>query len=431
MPNKGLACCPLRRRRGSVSSLPSLSRVSTPAGDDHSAAAAALRAVPKEELLLQSVVGHVVFPEYLPRSATFVHTAIRSQPFDAVVFTDRVANLEEFPARRVVGLSTGSDVPGGAVSRLIGRQARARRRWDRALECAVVEHGCSVLHAHFGWSGKISVGVSRRLGVPLLVTFYGRDLSHRAPRLSRGGLYDSLFATAARVLCEGPVLAARLADMGCPPEKLELVKIGIDLDRFPFEPRERTRGSFTFLQAARFVEKKGIDTTIRAFAIARRELPGAELRLIGDGPLKSGLVALAREHGVDDAVRWHGLVDYAAYRRIAADAHACVQPSRTAFDGDTEGGAPTVLLEMQASGMPVISTRHADIPTVVADPEDLVAENDHEALAGEMVRVAVMGEMEWRTRLERARDLVAREHDADALGRRLGGLYRDAFAEAS
>ena len=41
--------------------------------------------------------------------------------------------------------------------------------------------------------------------------------------------------------------------------------------------------------------------------------------------------------------------------------------SRTATraSGDTEGGAPMSIFEAQASGMPVVSTLHADIPEVV------------------------------------------------------------------
>src|SRR5690606_39794503 len=56
---------------------------------------------------------------------------------------------------------------------------------------------------------------------------------------------------------------------------------------------------------------------------------------------------------------WRALMD-AAYRH-----HVFLSPSITASDGDTEGGAPVGLIEMAATGMPVISSRHADIPEVI------------------------------------------------------------------
>jgi colanic acid/amylovoran biosynthesis glycosyltransferase len=62
-------------------------------------------------------------------------------------------------------------------------------------------------------------------------------------------------------------------------------------------------------------------------------------------------------------------------------------PSLTDDTGESEGGAPTVLLEMQAAGMPVISTLHADIPEVVIDGRSgfLVAERDSNALAEKLL----------------------------------------------
>ena len=60
-------------------------------------------------------------------------------------------------------------------------------------------------------------------------------------------------------------------------------------------------------------------------------------------------------------------------------------PSVTASNGDTEGGAPVAIIEMAASGMPIVSTRHCDIPSVVLDGVTglLAAERDSEGLAVE------------------------------------------------
>jgi colanic acid/amylovoran biosynthesis glycosyltransferase len=71
-------------------------------------------------------------------------------------------------------------------------------------------------------------------------------------------------------------------------------------------------------------------------------------------------------------------------------AHLFLAPSVTAGDGDTEGGAPTVLLEAQAAGLPVLATWHADIPEVVRDGETgfLVPERDSAALAEKLIYLA-------------------------------------------
>ena len=60
-----------------------------------------------------------------------------------------------------------------------------------------------------------------------------------------------------------------------------------------------------------------------------------------------------------------------------------MQPSVTAQNGDSEGGAPTTLLEAQACGVPVVSSLHADIPEVVLDGTSgfLVPERDSDSIA--------------------------------------------------
>ena len=62
-----------------------------------------------------------------------------------------------------------------------------------------------------------------------------------------------------------------------------------------------------------------------------------------------------------------GYQPHSTFLREAYENHIFISPSITANDGDTEGGAPVSIIEMAASGMPIISTRHCDIPNVVID----------------------------------------------------------------
>jgi len=58
----------------------------------------------------------------------------------------------------------------------------------------------------------------------------------------------------------------------------------------------------------------------------------------------------------------HAILFEEAYKN-----HIFLSPSVTALDGDTEGGAPVTIIEMAATGMPIISTKHCDIPEVIKD----------------------------------------------------------------
>jgi colanic acid/amylovoran biosynthesis glycosyltransferase len=362
---------------------------------------------------------------YLGASCTFIYTALRFQKGTRpVVLARRTAHAAAFPLDTVIRL-----LPQGRVYRRFARSfpSRAARFYDRRLVHAARLHRCAVLHAHFGWAASDALGAREKLGLPLVTTFYGNDLAPSYPELYP---YERLFDDGALFFCEGPAMASRLFAMGCPRDKVRIVKIGLDLADFPFSPPRRSR-PLVVVQAARFVDKKGVDLSIRAFAAARRRLGESELWLIGDGGARSDLEQLARTLRVERFVRFLGMLAHGDLRARMRRAHICLQPSRTAIDGDTEGGAPTTLLEMQAIGIPVVSTRHADIPSVVAHPNELVEEEDIDGLADGLVRLAELPDEDWQRRAERGRALIEAGHDAERVAERVERLYRDALGGGS
>jgi colanic acid/amylovoran biosynthesis glycosyltransferase len=373
----------------------------------------------------RDAVGHIVL-SYLPRSATFVYTTIRFQRgLRPTVLAERTENLSEFPIESLHRLiRPGQTIVRRAAARAWAHAHGFRRTYDHRLSRAAHREGCALLHAHFAWAGCAALPACRRLNLPLVTTFYGRDLSD-----SRGLDYGPLFARGAFFVCEGPAMAANLAELGCPPAKIRTVRLGLDLSQFPFAPKTRAQ-LFVLVQVCRFVEKKGIDLSIRAFAAARGALGQSELWLIGDGPLRPELESLASELGVSDSVRFLGMLSHSAYRESIQHASVCIQPSRVAPDGDTEGGAPTVLLEMQAVGIPVVSTRHADIPFVVAEPARLAAEEDVEGLADELVRLAHLSDSDWADVAKRGRAFVESRHDARVVAAELERVHREALEGA-
>jgi glycosyltransferase involved in cell wall biosynthesis len=361
---------------------------------------------------------------FLARSETFIYTLIKNQrEFRPAVLAWKTENLDEFPLEPVYTLRVPTLRARGPLSRRVSSVLRdLSGSYERKLASAVDESRCVVLHAHFAWSAYPNLRGARRLGLPLVTSFYGRDIPD-----ARNSYTERLFRQGARFICEGPVAAERLRSVGCPAGRIRLVRIGIELDQFPFQPRERGT-SLVILQTARFMEKKGVDLSIRAFAEARTSLPpGSELWLVGDGVLRAELEALAAELGVSDGVKFLGMLSHVEYRALTARVTVAIQPSRVASDGDTEGGAPTVILEMQAAGIPVVATRHADIPFIVPDPERLVAEEDVAGLAAALVEVASLSASRYSERVGEARAFVETRHDARVVAPLIAAVYREAL----
>jgi len=130
------------------------------------------------------------------------------------------------------------------------------------------------------------------------------------------------------------------------------------------------------------VDRKGVEDVLRAFAQIAKQRPQLELRFVGSGPLRSKLEQLARAHGLENRVSFAGFVRHEELQGEFSGAHIFCLPSRTLKNGIKEG-IPNTIVEAMATGLPVVTTRHAGIPEMVRDGEDgfVVAERDVTAIA--------------------------------------------------
>jgi colanic acid/amylovoran biosynthesis glycosyltransferase len=214
-----------------------------------------------------------------------------------------------------------------------------------------------VIHAHTGPIGMIGCWL-RELGVPgrLITTFYGADLSsfvkEKGPTY-----YQPLFAGADRLLPICRYFQGRLLELGCRQDKITVHPVGVDLEAFTGKRLARAPGApFRILTVARLVEKKGIAYGLQAVAILAGRYGNIEYVVAGSGPLSGALQSLAERLRIADRVKFVGAVDRDEQLRLFAESDLFLLPSVTAEDGDEEG-TPTVLLEAQAAGLPVVSSR--------------------------------------------------------------------------
>jgi colanic acid/amylovoran biosynthesis glycosyltransferase len=370
------------------------------------------------------------------------------------------------PVARPAG---GRAAPGAFLRCLAPAMARASGGWGalvRTLGALRGEAPFDVVHCHYGVTA-LRYGVAARLWhAPLVVSFYGYDAS-RYPRERGERVYEPVFVAAQRVTSLSAHMDDRLRALGCPPGKLRRVPLPVDVasddvsrasshgtggiprlaslarngavgaslarnDDVGASParNDDARREVRLLTVARLVEKKGIDVALRALGSLRDELPGIRYEVIGDGPLRAELGSLAVSLGIADRVRFAGAVANDAVQQAMRDADLFVLPSLTARSGDEEG-TPTVLIEAAYAGLPVLATRHAGIPDVVADGESgvLVEENDPAALA-DGLRAMLAARERWPAMGEAGRRLIIeRGHLTADVAARLEALYLELLAE--
>jgi glycosyltransferase involved in cell wall biosynthesis len=245
-----------------------------------------------------------------------------------------------------------------------------------------------VIHVHwplplalFGWAAQ------RARPARLVTTFYGVEL-----RWVKGALpfLKGFLAWAARrsdrVVAISNYTAGELRELADVP--IEVIPYTISLPEAAPAPSMSQDGTGPVLFVGRLVERKGVAHLVEAIARLAGGSAGPRLEIVGEGPERTGLEALAQRLGVADRVVFRGKIPPAELQASYARAAVCVLPSVLDARGDTEG-LGVVLLEAMNHGTPVIASRIGGIPDIVEDGVSglLVPPGDADALAAALRRL--------------------------------------------
>lgn len=384
---------------------------------------------------------------WLPQTQTWLYNQVRFLPddIDTHIICERTENLDQFAHPRIHSLA---DTASWKYYWQVGLRLLGVRSYYPFTIQQVKVCDADLLHTHFGDYSWYNLEVSRRTGVPHVVTFYGNDVtSYPQQDPTWKERYRALFDHVDGILCEGPHMAQSVVDLGCPEEKVHVHHLGVPVNDIRYEPRTYEPGEpLRVLIAAAFREKKGIPYALAALGRLKDEVP-LEVTLIGgvaEVPLIGGLSknvsgsateekrirSAIDEWDLGDAVQLRGFQPHDVLMEEAYNHHVFLQPSVTAENGDGEGGAPVTLIEMAASGMPIVSTRHCDIPSVVRHGKNglLAPERDPDALADHL-RSLIENPERWREMAQAGRAHMEEEYNAPVQGKRLAGLYRQIVQE--
>jgi colanic acid/amylovoran biosynthesis glycosyltransferase len=269
-------------------------------------------------------------------------------------------------------LRLGNDGLLGPVRRLLFRHA--------ALAPAVdVPDLAPVLHAQFARGGALALPLAHALGLQIVVTLHGGDVSKRKnwQRTVLSRRWPALVREAFAFVCVSHAVADIALARGAPPDKVVVLPIGVEVPDQPPAARPRAH-----LFVGRFVEKKGIAVLADAVRMLRAQGDTTPVVFIGDGALRPVLEALARDV---PGVTLTGWLNADAIQPHLAAAVSLVVPSVIASDGDAEG-LPSVIPEAMAQGCPVIGSDQGGIAEAVRSGVTglLVPPRDAAALAASM-----------------------------------------------
>jgi glycosyltransferase involved in cell wall biosynthesis len=340
---------------------------------------------------------------FLPYSQSFVYEQIRKHERYAVeVFAWRRFFPDRFPFTPVHLAE-----PHYIATR---KSARFEQRFR--------EQRFDIAHAHFGPGGAYALPFAERVGIPLVVTFHGYDV----PLLSsRKRFYPLHWPYALRSpellrkmqlgLCASNELRDMLLELGVPESKLCVYRLGIDLERF--RPLPKNPDQPLVVMVGRFVEKKGFEDGLLAFARAARGRP-AKLVLVGSGPLEGRLRALAANLSLQSQVEFPGPSRPEEVAALLGRADVLLAPSFVTADGNRESGL-IVVKEASACRAVPVGTRHGGIPEIIdhAVTGFLVPERGISELAARLTELldspTLRERMGYQARLKMEREYDNRE----------------------
>ena len=367
---------------------------------------------------------------WLPITQTWIYNQLfYMKTVQSVVLTYRRQNLELFPWKLIIEAPYLENL----IFRLIRKADLDLRRYAQIFDDAIKKYKPEIFHSHFGNRAWFDLPLVQDNDLKHVVTFYGFDvgqLPHKNSIWIRR--YQELFAKADLFLCEGPFMAGSIEEMGCPSEKLVVHRLGIELERISYQPRKIHPGeSIKILIAGSFREKKGIPYALEAVGLAKKKYPQIQVTIIGDATVekrskneKQQILHVINRYNLESSVRLLGFQPKDILEKEAHQHHIFLSPSVVASDGDTEGGAPVSIIEMAASGMPVISTTHCDIPQVIEHSKSgfLAEERNSEELYSYLIWLIEHPE-DWERITKNARRNVEDKFDVENQAQELIELY--------
>lgn len=224
----------------------------------------------------------------------------------------------------------------------------------------------NLIHAHIYRAGAMAVIIGRLFKLPVVITEQYSAFPRK--QLSRLAVWEAKFAfeRANRVLPVSHALQQGIEAYGIQANFQLVPNVA---DNTLFSPPDKHRSfdkSIRLAFVGSLIPVKGIDTLIKALAQLNEQPIGWKLDIVGDGAYREEYQNQARELGVADKINWHGFRPKEYVADIMRQADFFVLPS--VWDN-----FPCVLVEAQATGLPIVASNVGGIPEIVSEYTGILA----------------------------------------------------------
>jgi len=284
-----------------------------------------------------------------------------------------------------------------------------------------------IILCHYGPNGNFAA-LMKELGVggKLVTMFHGYDIRRGIEK--GGAIYALLFKYGDCYLSISDYNYKHLVAFGAPVDKIRTHPVGIDMQRYAFFARNRpAQGAIKILTVSRLVKEKGLFYGLETIhqLIKERSLTNIEYYILGDGPDGGELKAMALKLQIKNKVFFMGSLTQEAVIRVLRESHLFFLPS-------IAEALPVVLMEAQATGLPVVATDVGSVNQVMADGQSgyMVPARDVKAMCDKL-EYLVLNPQLWAAMGEAGRRHVEERYDIKKLNQRLVDICKGLLEHSS
>ena len=281
--------------------------------------------------------------------------------------------------------------------------------------------GFDIMQCHFGPNGNLAATL-KEMGIKgkIVTMFHGYDI--RRGIRDGGGIYKKVFEQGDVVLSISNYNYKHLIEFGADPKKVIYHPVGIDLKKYTFRKKDgqaKESQSIKILSVSRLIEEKGLSFGLRAMAklIHERKIANIEYQIIGDGPLRADIEKLSNDLKIRANVHFWGIQKHENVVELLNRSDLFFLPS-------IAEALPVVLMEAQASGLPVVATNVGSVAQIVEDGQTgfVVPSRDVDAMADKL-EFLIRHSEQWPDMGRRGRKIIEEKFDSNVLNKKLEEIY--------